>query len=72
MYVMSDKTIMKPRPGARKADPVGTNASRDDVSHQSDKTQMAIPKAPTSFQSGQLYLSVSDNVLIDEAGLLFL
>lgn len=68
---MSDKTIMKPRPGARKADPVGTNANRDDLSHQSDKTQMAIPKAPTSFQSGQLYLSVSDNVLIDEAGLLF-
>lgn len=68
---MSDKTVMKPRPGGRgTAKPAAAAvvpASTDD----NDKTRFSANVRGVEQRERLQVLSVSDNVLIDEAGALF-
>ena len=68
---MSDKTVMKPRPGGRaprKSPPV---AAVPDNTGDNDKTRIAANVRSTEQAQKLQVLSISDNLLIDEAGALF-
>ncbi|MDP2713481.1 type VI secretion system protein TssL, long form [Rheinheimera sp.] len=68
---MSDKTVMKPRPGGRAPVKSAAAAVVADNTGDNDKTRMsANVRAPETAQKLQV-LSISDNILIDEAGALF-
>lgn len=68
---MSDKTVMKPRPGGRATAKSNAPAPVPEHTGDPDKTRMAAHvKAPDNVQRMQV-LSISDNILIDEAGALF-
>ncbi|MCE9687193.1 type VI secretion system protein TssL, long form [Shewanella sp. AS16] len=67
---MSDKTVIKPRPGARAGKVPPAPAAKDNDSHANDKTQLAVPNEQYGAQHKPTQLSVSDNVLIDDAGTL--
>lgn len=79
---MSDQTIMKPRPGGRtrapeampadSAEPVlaaGTMAAG--ASMNNDKTRIATGNRSNIIGQGPQTLSISDNLLVDEAAVLF-
>jgi type VI secretion system protein ImpK len=67
---MSDKTVMKPRPGGRSQ---LKNETRDIIENNSDSDKTRISANVRSGDVSQKLqvLSISDNVLIDEAGALF-
>lgn len=68
---MSDKTVMKPRPGGKA--PVKATAApvRPSDTGDNDKTRIAANVPAPEYQQKLQVLSISDNVLIDEAGALF-
>jgi len=78
---MSDQTIMKPRPGGRSSRPEAVTAGNAEpaagtpvaVSNSADNDKTRIATGNRSNVSGQLpqSLSVSDNVLTDEAAVLY-
>ncbi|MDX1538034.1 type VI secretion system protein TssL, long form [Arsukibacterium sp.] len=80
---MSDQTIMKPRPGGRSSRPEGTAAIQpapvaaatgfmaNGTSPDNDKTRIATGNRSASSGPAVQSLSVSDNVLVDEAAMLF-
>ncbi|MDP5143315.1 type VI secretion system protein TssL, long form [Rheinheimera baltica] len=68
---MSDKTVMKPRPGGRLVGKQSAPAQAPEHTGDNDKTRMsANVRSAESSQKLQV-LSISDNLLIDEAGALF-
>jgi type VI secretion system protein ImpK len=68
---MSDKTVMKPRPGGRSQLNSAPVTVAIDSTGDNDKTRMAANvRSPEQAQKLQV-LSISDNLLIDEAGALF-
>lgn len=79
---MSDQTIMKPRPGGRSSQPGGTAAIQpapvaatgyktSGTGPDNDKTRIATGNRSSSSGPAVQSLSVSDNVLVDEAAMLF-
>ncbi len=76
---MSDKTIMKPRPGGRSSKvadgpvtaPPAAAASPTPASVNNDKTRIATGNRSNAVGQGPQSLSISDNVLVDEAAVLF-
>lgn len=79
---MSDQTIMKPRPGGRSSRPEGSAAIQpapvaatgfmaNGTGTDNDKTRIATGNRSSSSGPAVQSLSVSDNVLVDEAAMLF-
>ncbi|WP_213999675.1 type VI secretion system protein TssL, long form [Arsukibacterium sp.] len=74
---MSDQTIMKPRPGGRSSRPEASPSiavrpvALGNASVDNDKTRIATGNRSTLSGQGPQTLSVSDNVLVDEAAVLF-
>ncbi|SNY43050.1 type VI secretion system protein ImpK [Arsukibacterium tuosuense] len=74
---MSDQTIMKPRPGGRSSRPEVSPAipvqpaAPGSASVDHDKTRIATGNRSIAAGQGPQTLSVSDNVLVDEAAVLF-
>ncbi|WP_372626643.1 type IVB secretion system protein IcmH/DotU [Arsukibacterium sp.] len=80
---MSDQTIMKPRPGGRAQRPeitsaapaaplaAGGGATATSASVNNDKTRIATGNRNSTPGQGPQTLSISDNVLVDEAAILF-
>ena len=69
---MSDKTVIKPRPGGcitGAANVPVVSATDSDVDN--DKTRLSANVRPAATSLKMQALSISDNVLIDEAGALF-
>jgi type VI secretion system protein ImpK len=67
---MSDKTVMKPRPGGRTPQKSAVLATTTDTTGDNDKTRMSANVRSTGNMQKLQVLSISDNVLIDEAGAL--
>lgn len=67
---MSDKTVMKPRPGG-KAPLKAVAAAALNNTADNDKTRMSANVRPADGVQKLQVLSISDNILIDEAGALF-
>lgn len=68
---MSDKTVMKPRPGGKGIAKALVNTPQvNDCDVDNDKTRMASHSQGNETREKLQVLSVSDNVLIDEAGAL--
>jgi type VI secretion system protein ImpK len=68
---MSDKTVMKPRPGGRAPLKNTAVAAMPDNTGDNDRTRMAANVRSTDQSQKLQVLSISDNLLIDEAGALF-
>ncbi|MBZ9610901.1 type VI secretion system protein TssL, long form [Rheinheimera maricola] len=68
---MSDKTVMKPRPGGRLVGKQNTPAAAPEHTGNNDKTRMSANVRSIESSQKQQVLSISDNILIDEAGALF-
>ena len=68
---MSDKTVMKPRPGGRPALKAAPAPLPAEQTGDNDKTRMSANVRPADTPQKLQALSISDNVLIDEAGALF-
>ena len=68
---MSDKTVMKPRPGGRGMAKAAVMPATAEDTGSNDKTRISANVRPADASQRLQVLSVSDNVLIDEAGALF-
>ncbi|MEO3679759.1 type VI secretion system protein TssL, long form [Rheinheimera fenheensis] len=68
---MSDKTVMKPRPGGRGMAKAAVMPAAAGDTGSNDKTRISANVRPADASQRLQVLSVSDNVLIDEAGALF-
>lgn len=68
---MSDKTVMKPRPGGRGIVKPVAAAATAESGDDNDKTRMSANVRSADNSQKLQALSISDNVLIDEAGALF-
>ena len=68
---MSDKTVMKPRPGGKAPAKAIAPVSGQHHTGDNDKTRISANALHTDNQQRLQVLSISDNILIDEAGALF-
>lgn len=71
---MTDKTILKPRPGGRganKATPNKTAAETPPLEGNEDKTVLSSYDQPSSFRQKADTVAIGDNLLIDEASTIF-
>ena len=68
---MTDKTVIKPRPGGRGAPKPLVAAASVEATDDNDKTRISVGSKPTAQREVLRALPVTDNILVDEASTLF-